>query len=273
MSASPKYNDWSTTMSRQIRDDWKDFVKGFLPKKFDRYDWNDTRDGPGWASTKVVEAVEKGDPAIFIDSVTESFLDTSDGEYQAYQECLKEFAKEWENPAEVRNEMENYTYFQDDFYKIYEEREQDNWWTLINGLNLLVWNTSNSWSLGWVEQEQDVKTELEESPALREFYELSGLTEKQFAELVANGYDYDTQGFIGEIVDAGDLLLNMLGEMYQQKRTPEKIVAFHNGLVGNGYFLPAPNAKVGLDPSKKMAVDFGSYSLGDVYGTNEWTWR
>ena len=257
----------------EFRDDWKDFVKGFLPKKFDRYDWNDTRDGPGWASTKVVEAVEKGDPAIFIDSVTESFLDTSDGEYQAYQECLKEFAKEWENPSQVREEMENYTYFQDDFYEIYEERERNNWWTLINGLNLLVWNTSSSWSLGWVEQEQDVKTELEESPALREFYELSGLTEKRFAELVANGYDYDTQAFIGEIVDAGDLLLDMLGEMYQQKRTPEKIVAFRNGLVGNGYYLPAPNTKVGLDPSTKMEVDFGSYSLGDVYGTNEWTWR
>ncbi len=118
--------------------------------------------------------------------------------------------KEWENPSQVREEMENYTYFQDDFYEIYEKRERNNWWTLINGLNLLVWNTSAQWSLGWVEQEQDVKTELEESPALREFYELSGLTEKQFAELVANGYDYDAQGFIGEIVDAGDLVQEML---------------------------------------------------------------
>ena len=64
------------------------------------------------------------------------------------------------------------------------------------------------------------------------------------------------------------------GEGYSMHgKEDETIVAFHNGLNGSGYYLPAPNAKVGLNPKKKMVVDFGSYSLGDVYGAADWTWR
>ena len=259
----------------EFRDDWKKFVGSFLPKKFQRYDWNDTRDGPGDLAKNVVNAIEKGDPYEFIDKLNEQNIDYfSDQEYQAYKECLKEFSQEWENPEEVMDEMENYSYFQDDFNEIYEEREEDNWWALVSGLRLFVWNAENQVGLGWVEEEQDAETELAENEDLRNFLALSGLSEGQKWELIANGFDYDVQGMIGVITDASDLLRAMIGESYtQSSRNDEGIVAFHNGLVGSGYYLSTDNPKVWLDPKKKMVVDFGSYSLGDVYGAADWTWR
>jgi hypothetical protein len=261
----------------EFRKEWKKFVKDFLPNKFDRYSYEDVRDGPEGYAKEVVNAIEKGDPFIFIDAITERSSDYFlEGRYSAYQNALKEFSKQWENPEVVKKEMQDYDYFQDDFDEIYDEREVNNWWILIEGLNLLVWNTENQFNLGWVESERDAKTEMELDPHLAEFYRLSGLTEKRFEDLVANGYDYDVQGFIGEIIDASVLIQHMAGlsaSMTWKNRGGEKIVAFHNGLNGSGYFLPAPKAEVGLDASKKMEVDFGSYSLGDVFGTRDWTWR
>jgi len=261
----------------EFRDDWKKFVGSFLPRKFQRYDWNDTRDGPGDLAKDVVNAIEKGDPFEFIDKLTDNALDyVSEQEYQAYKECLKEFSQEWENPEEVLDEMENYSYFQDDFNEIYEEREENNWWSLVSGLRLFVWNAENQVSLGWIEEAQDAETEIAENEELRDFLFLAGLTESEQWELIANGFDYDVQGMIGVITDAGDLLKAMIapGEGYNMVgRGDEPLVAFHNGLVGSGYYLPAPDAKVGLNPAKKMVVDFGSYSLGDVYGAVDWTWH
>jgi len=261
----------------EFRKDWQEFVKGFLPRKFTRYSQEDTRDGPQGYAKEVVEAIEKNDSFLFIDAIADRSSNyASDQKYTSYKEAVKEFAKEWEKPDDVIRGMSEHSYFQDDFDEIYEEREEDNWWILVEGLNLLVWNTENQFSFGWVESERDVKTEMELNPDLAKFYRMSGLTEKQFEELVANGYDYDVQGFIGEIVDASVLLQQMAGmipSMTWKNRGGEKIVAFHNGLNGSGYFLPTTHTKVGLDPAKKMEVDFGSYSLGDVYGGVDWTWR
>ena len=259
----------------EFRDDWKKFVGSFLPRKFQRYDWNDTRDGPGDLAKDVVNAIEKGDPHEFIDRLYDQNIDYfSEQEYQAYKECQKEFAQEWENPDDILDGMENYSYFQDDFNEIYEEREENNWWALVSGLRLFVWNVDNQVSLGWIEEAQDAETELVENEDLRNFLNLSGLTESQKWEIIANGFDYDVQGMIGVITDASDLLKAMIGEPYtQSSRNDEGIVAFHNGLVGSGYYLPTDNPQVHLDPKKKMVVDFGSYSLGDVYGAADWTWR
>jgi len=261
----------------EFQNDWKEFVKGFLSRKFQRYDWNDTRDGPQGYAKEVVEAIEKGDPFIFIDAIADRSSDyASEQEYNSYREAVKEFAKEWENPAEIEEEMENYPYFRDDFNEIYEEREEDNWWILLDGLNLLVWNTDMQFSLGWSDFPQDVATELKENPELDKFDRLSGLSKEQFAELVTNGMDMDVRGFIGIIVDAGELLRAMADGVHRWNlngnRSMSMIVALHNGLEGSGYYIES-TPTIGLDLDKPIRVDFGSYSLGDVYGARDWTWR
>jgi hypothetical protein len=255
--------------------DWQEFVKDFLPKRFDRYSYEDTRDGPQGYAKEVVDAIEKGKPFQFADAVTERSADwVSEQKYSAYQEAAKEFAKRWEDLEDVLRGMRDYPYFQEDFDVIYDERERDNWWILIEGLELLVWNTDMQFSLGWSDFPQDVATELKENPELDKFDRLSGLSKEKFAELVNNGMDMDVQGFIGIIVDAGELLRAMAeGEWtLTRNRMDRMIVALHNGLEGSGYYVES-SPTIALSIEKPLRVDFGSYSLGDVYGARDWTWR
>ena len=261
----------------EFRKDWQEFVKGFLPRKFTRYSQEDTRDGPQGYAKEVVEAIEKNDPFLFIDAIADRSSNyASDQKYTSYQEAVKEFAKEWEKPDDVIRGMSEHSYFQDDFDEIYEEREEDNWWILVEGLNLLVWNTDMQFSLGWSDFPQDVATELKENPELDKFDRLSGLSKEKFAELVTNGMDMDVQGFIGIIVDAGELLKAMVDGVPSWNlvgnRSVSMIVALHNGLEGSGYYIES-NPTITLHLNKPLRVDFGSYSLGDVYGARDWTWR
>ena len=233
----------------EFQEDWKKFVEGFLPRKFDRFSSDDVRDGPSRdVIKKTVESIEKGDPAIIVDYIQEmSWEWSSDEAWRSYQEAVEEFAKELEDPEDVKRGMESDDIFREIFDEIYEEREEFNYGVFLN-FDLLVWNAENQVSLGWIEGAQN-------------------------EEFIANGFDYDVQGFIGEIVNAEDLIHAMLNLPYTTKGRADKIVAFHNGFEGSGYYLPSPNAKVGLDPGKKMEVDFGSYSLGDIFGGVDWTWH
>ena len=258
----------------EFQEDWKKFVEGFLPRKFDRFSSDDVRDGPSRdVIKKTVESIEKGDPAIIVDYIQEmSWEWSSDEAWRSYQEAVEEFAKELEDPEDVKRGMESDDIFREIFDEIYEEREEFNYGVFLN-FDLLVWNAENQVSLGWIEGAQNEESELAENEALRDFMFLTGLTEGEQWELIANGFDYDVQGFIGEIVNAEDLIHAMLNLPYTTKGRADKIVAFHNGFEGSGYYLPSPNAKVGLDPGKNMEVDFGSYSLGDIFGGVDWTWH
>jgi hypothetical protein len=275
----PDWGDWGLykidSPDEEFRKDWQEFVKGFLPNRFDRYSYENARDGPQGYAKEVVAAIEKGDPFQFIDAIAERSADwVLEQKYAAYQEAVKEFAKRWGDPEDVLRGMRDYPYFQEDFDIIYDERERDNWWILIEGLELLVWNTDMQFSLGWSDFPQDVATELKENPELDKFDRLSGLSKEKFAELVNNGMDMDVQGFIGIIVDAGELIRAMAQGEWTLTWNPmdRMIVALHNGLEGSGYYVES-GPTIALDIKKPLRVDFGSYSLGDVYGARDWTWR
>jgi hypothetical protein len=263
----------------EFREDWKKFVRDFLPNRFKRYDINPSDDNRGYAAL-LVEALQKGDPGIFFDELYNNSIDyCSEQEYQAYQECKKEFSKEWEDPVMVANDMENYPYFRDDFNEIYEQREQDNWKDLVGGIDILVWNPKTSVHAGWVGDPQDADDEIDENPSLKDWYQkaLVYISAQQIRTIIDNGFDYDVELFIGGICDAADLLETLTENIPNIYHASSVVVGAYDGLNGAGYFEHgSTNARLMLvigDKKNPLNVDFGNYSLGDVFGTKEWTWR
>jgi len=265
--------------------EWKKFLESELPRKFDKYDsYNDTRDGPGNLLTKAVEAIRNGNADRFLQALDDQTMDWwGDQVYGSFSERMPEFIKylkseyEWDTQQEEEAELEEVETDEDHEYRLILEdmlleRMNDNWWILLCETPLFVYNINKMHSLGWVEGENaDISYELNQNPELKKFYKESGLNKDMFSELVCNGMDYDVQGIIGGIVDAGDILKAMV-EGDTTFQVDQTIVALHNGLVGSGYFVQ-PTGSIKLNLKEKMDVDFGSYSLGDVYGTNTWAWR
>lgn len=266
----------------EFRDEWKKFVKDFLPKKFDRFSHDDVRDGPGSYAALAIEAIQKGDPYILVDAINEDSLDyASSSEYQAYMEAKKEFSKEWENPEQVARDMENYSYFYEDFIEIYEDRENFNWDIYLRGMDILVWNKKDSVHAGWVGDPQDAATEIEENPDLKAWCTRVApyISTQQIHNIINNGFDYDVELFIGGIYDVVDLIRSLMddGVLPTVYHGRDVIVGAYDGLNGAGYFehgsTSASLMTVLGDKKNPLHVDWGSYSLGDVFGTNEWTWR
>ncbi len=266
----------------EFQEDWKKFVKDYLPRKFNRFE--DIREGPGpELKKKVVEAIRKGDPFIVIDYIDGINYETIyEPEYDAYHLVLKEFSELWENPSDVREGMERESVFQDQFNEIFEEREENNWWDLLQGMEVLVWNTKDSVHTGWVGDPQDSYTEVKENPVLGEWAQkaIRFISNQQINDIVVNGFDYDVTMFIGGIYDAANVLLAMV-EMPtgvpMRMHTGDVIVGAYDGLNGAGFFEhSSTNAHVENtfgDKNNPIYVDFGSYSLGDVFGTEEWVWK
>jgi len=265
--------------------EWKKFLQDELPSKFDKYDaYNDTRDGPGSLLTKAVEAIRKGNADAFLNALDDQTMDWwSDQVYYSFSERMPEFIKylkseyEWDTQQEEEAELEEAELDEDHEYRLVLEdmlleRMTDNWWILLCETPLFVYNVNKTHSLGWIEGENaDISYELNQNPELKTFYKESGLNKDMFSELIRNGMDYDVQGIIGGIVDAGDILKAMV-EGDTTFQVDQTIVALHNGLVGSGYFVQ-PTGSIKINLKEKMGVDFGSYSLGDVFGTNMWAWR
>lgn len=271
--------EWKNT----ILADWKTYLKGELPNKFNKYSVEDTRDGPGNWLSAAVDYIE-GRNKDFIDTINDAGGDWwADQSYQSFKENMPGFLAllnekyEWETPQDRHEELTEISSDENgDFRTVLDdmlmERMVDNWWLMLDNIPLLVYPVNDTHSLGWTDGENgDVEYEMSQNPALKEFYLASGLDLAKFKELVANGFDYDVQGFIGGIVDAADLLKAKIEDV-GHIQVDQPIVAFHNGLNGSGYYVESKKP-VSLDLKKKLSVDWGSYSLGDVFGARDWTWR
>ena len=259
------------------------FVKHFLPRNFKAFE-SDPNDDPRGYVDLVVKAIEKGDPTIVENEIVDGALYYLDEQMDgAYRECLKEFCKQFEDPDDILyEEIANDPEFDSIFNEIYEERQNINPLDVIHGLNLLVWNNGKEFHLGWSGDPQDLDSELVVNPDLEGFFGLAeiiaGLTKNQEEDLVNNGFDYNITAFIGGIIDAEDLLRNMLngetGGSNDFVQVDETVVAFWDGWNGAGYFVRTEKRiNLTLNKNDSLRVDFGNYSLGDVFGTNEWTWK
>ncbi len=264
----------------EFRNDWETFVKSFLPRKIRRFESEDARDGPGRYVKIAVEAIQKGDPGLLIDTIDEDFRDYGmDQEYAAYQEALKEFANEWENPNDVKQGMENEFWFRERFDEIYEEREEFNWGIFFGNEEILVWNSKDAISAGWVGDPQEASREILGNPELEDWVKkaLKFVSLKQISAIIDNGFDYDVTMFIGGLVGVEEVIKAMMSETPVAFHTGDVIVGAYDGLNGAGYFEHgSTKAHVGLvfgDKTNPIHIDWGSYSLGDVFGTKEWTWR
>jgi hypothetical protein len=258
-----------------LLDDWKTFVGDFLPRQFNAFEL-DSNDKPEGYADLVVKAIRTGDPTLVEDEIISNASDyLNQAQDQAFIECRAAFLKPFKDP-EVSIEFDGDVEFDSVFNEIYEERQILNALDMVSGLNLLVWNKDMQFSLGWVGDPQDTKTELQENPELDKFDRLSGLSPKQFDELVVNGMDFDVQGIIGIVVDAAELLTAMIEDVpvwnLQGNPSVEMIVAFWDGLNGAGYFVQS-TPTIAFYPGKPMNVDFGFYSLGDIFGGVDWTWH
>jgi hypothetical protein len=270
------------TPDLEFRQEWMDFVKGFLPRKFNRFSYEDARDGPGSYMDLAIEAIRKGDPYILTDAINENSMDfASEQEYQAYQEALKEFANEWEDPDDVMKGMEADGSFRDIFNEIYEDREEFNWDIFFGNEEILVWNSKDAISAGWVGDPQDASSEILANLELGEWAHkaIKFIGDKQRENIINNGFDYDVTMFIGGLVGVEDVIRAMMSQDGKPVafHTGDVIVGAYDGLNGAGYFEHgSTKAHVGLvfgDKKNPIHVDWGSYSLGDVFGTNEWKWH
>ena len=265
-----------------FENEWKKFLKDELPRKFDKYDHNDTRDGPGHLLVTAVNAIRTGDATAFFNTLDDQYMDWwGDQVYYSFKERMPEFIKylrsvyTWENQRDEEAELEEVEADEDHEYRLILEdmlleRMNDNWQVLLCNFPLFVWNVDNQVSLGWIDAEQDAESELADNEELRNFLAQSGLSEGEKWELIANGMSYDVQGIIGGIVDAGDIL-NAMVNGNTSLQVDQTVVALHNGFEGSGYYIK-PTGSIRINPKKKMNVDFGSYSLGDVFGTIDWFW-
>jgi len=267
----------------EFQNDWKKFVEGFLPRKFDQFSQDDARDGPGRYLDLAIESIKRGDPFYLIDAINEDSRDYGyEEQYRSYQEAVKEFAKEWgEDPADVKKGMDSDDIFREIFDEIYEDREQFNWDIFFGNEEILVWNSNDAVHTGWIGDPQESTEEVKDNPELKKWaqYAIRFISDKQIGTIIDNGFDYDVTMFIGGIVNVADVIKAMMSQEGRPvaDHTGDVIVGAYDGLNGAGYFEHGTTrAHVGLvfgDKSNPVHIDWGSYSLGDVFGTNEWTWH
>src|SRR5271157_3438160 len=270
------------TEGGDLLDDWKTFVEDFFPRNFKAFE-PDPNDKPEGYADLVVKAIRAGDPTLVEDEIISNASDyLNQAQDQAFIECRAEFLKVFEDP-EVSIEFDGDTEFDSIFNEIYVERRYMNALDLVRGLNLLVWNKKNQASLGWAAPNgpQDAVSEIGDNETLRNFFydaeDLAGITVAQERELVVNGFDFDVQALIGGIIDAEELLRNMESpDEYGWVEVDESVVAFWDGLNGAGYFVYGKK-RVKIDVAhlkdNSVGVDFGSYSLGDIFGGVDGSWR
>ena len=263
-----------------FRHDWQEFVKGFLPRKFDRFSHDDARDGPGAYLGLAIEAIRKGDPYILIDKIQENSMDfASDSEYSAYQEAVKEFAKEWENPTDIETGMQDYAYFRDDFNEIYEERERFNWEIFFGDETILVWNTKDAIHTGWMGDPRESHIEAKKNPELKKWVEkaIQFVGDKQIGNIINNGFDYDVTMFIGGLLGVQEVIKAMMDGTPTPFHTGDVVVGAYDGLNGAGFFEHGITKwrmdVVFGDKNNPVHIDWGSYSLGDIFGTRDWVWH
>lgn len=260
--------------SNIIKSDWKKFVSGELPKKWDRYE----NDDAGSVSTEfVINAIRERNPGGFIEDISQNDDYIWDKTVKVYENLKREFLKECleEDRDDIDELMEAAPEsFFDVYREIYEDREINNWWRLAEGIDVLIWDDTKALSLGWRDiPNVDWKSEMNKNVNLSAFWAEASkyITWEQFVKLLDNGYDFDVLGYVGGIVGA-DEVLKAMASRKSVVVVDTTIVALWDHFNGAGYYIEGKgHAHINLKTD--ISVDFGNYSLGAVFGAGDWTWR
>lgn len=101
------------------------------------------------------------------------------------------------------------------------------------------------------------------------------ITEEQFNEILANSWD--GSGFFGIIMN-GDFIIRAIRDKKNIVGSSDTVIGIHDGFNGSGYFKRVDISKncdnreygINLDDAE---LDCGKYSLGAVFGSDEWRYE
>ncbi len=101
---------------------------------------------------------------------------------------------------------------------------------------------------------------------------LNYITPKQLETILANSWG--GVGYFGIIINAMDIL-EAIREDKKTVSSSQLVIGVHDALSGSGYYTQV-NLPRGESFTMKMdgaRLDYGSYSIGDVFGGVDWKWR
>lgn len=251
------------TISRVAQKLPEDLMAGFLS------DWKEEQKKSG--KIRLFEHTHSYRDSLDLDTIREAMgkgMDTlamqiddqeSDNRFQWYEDALKEFLLE--RDIDISDyDISDFEEFRDAF----EERFVWNIEALANYNVLLLDGAMYDIEFDGVTSDPD---NVEDTDDFREFKEkaLKLVSDDQFREILINCL-YSGQGYIGAIVNAGDILESLQsGNEYARGRA---MIGIHNWGVGSGYKIHSE--KYVSIQIKGAFLDSGDYGIGGVFGESQW---
>lgn len=251
------------TISRVAQKLPEDLMAGFLS------DWKEEQKKSG--KICLFEHIHSYRDSLDLDTIREAMgkgMDTpamqiddqeSDNRFQWYEDALKEFLLE--RDIDISDfDISNF----EDFRDAFEERFVWNIEALADYNVLLLDGAMYDIEFDGVTSDPD---NVEDTDDFREFKEkaLKLISENEFREILINCL-YPGQGYIGAIVNAGDILDSLQsGNEYARGHA---VVGIHNWDVGSGYKIHSEEY-VSIQ-IKGAFLDSGEYGIGGVFGERQW---
>ncbi len=217
---------------------------------------------------------EMGDDVVPVSEIQESLRKNTDlleDWYGYWDEEAQEIASELIKEADQEEVEEDW----DSVYEqVYEMMDTNGCLEHILPNALFVYDPDELEILDYTTEDEDN----EERQWLRErATEESCFTFEDVKEVILNSSGYGGQGGVGVIIDSEDMarILRTAGD------TPLEVVGtpilyVRDGLNGSGHYVMAPSKEshiLKFEKKSDIRLDYGKYSLGAVFGTDEWTWR
>lgn len=250
---------------------WGDFYEG--------WEEENVQPEPNWESLKkgirpwrIFEDVrESMSVKEFIEGIRDDFMELQDYNMDYISDVAYEGAEAllsdegYDDIGEIRDK------YPDEFQELVfavEEAGQFNVDAFFNGMRLFVYDDTIESQGIYGDEESEADDKEKFSKEAKKY----GFSDKDIAEVWDNA-TYGGVGGVGIIIDAEDLWKEW-GQGSNVTLNGDAILYIRDSVNGSGHYVLGKKSKKITVPKAKVLdrIDYGSYSLGDVFGTNDWNW-